>query len=240
LVTLAALSLLIAPCVGATIGPLDYNDFADSPFRSQPGIEFFLEDFSQGVDGTYANPFTQVLIPPLRLTTSGARVTHGTFWERNDLLFFSGFLDRVNGLDRTRLSFEFDKTELNWLPQSVGFVTSNAGSVTIDFYGPDNTIVETLSAPATPLPEHPDLTGLADAMRTHLRPRFFGAIHIPGISRVDITAAMRSTFIDDIQYGRLTPEPPASALVALAVAIRLVRRRAHPQGRLRPFFAQRY
>jgi hypothetical protein len=239
LVTLAALSLVIAPCVGATIGPLEYNDFGDSPFKSQLGIEFFLEDFSQGVAGTYSNPFTPVLIPPLKLTTSGTRVVRGTFWEQNDTLFVSGFWDRVNGLERTRLCLDFDKTELGWLPQAVGFVISNAAPVTIEFYGPDITIVETLTAPAAPLPENPDLTGLSDAMRTYLRSRFFGAIHNEGISRVDITAAMRSTFIDDIQFGRLTPEPSTWVLVALTVFISVVRNRAHPQGRLRPFVAQR-
>jgi hypothetical protein len=114
---------------------------------------------------------------------------------------------------------------LGWLPQAVGFVTSNAGPVTLEFYGPDGGIVETLSAPAAPLPDDPDLTGLADAIRTYQRTRFFGAMHIRGISRVDVTAMMRSTVIDDFQFGRLIPEPSAMTLAVLALLIRAVRYR---------------
>lgn len=229
------LAICAAPALAATIGPLPYHDIRDSPFNlSHLGTDFFVEDFSNGIEEFTREPNNYQVA---KFLTPGAYATGGYTMARNSIMYvFGHYSDYAARIASVRLSIEFEVAELGWLPQAVGFVTSNSESLELDVYGPDNTLLETLSVTSAPLPDPiPPLSGLKNTLEFYRRDRFFGAINPAGISRIDLTAALATTFIDDFQYGKLVPEPTTTLLTFTAVLGILLL-----QGRSRPVLAQRY
>jgi hypothetical protein len=154
-----------------------------------------------------------------KLSTPGVYETSGRVTAPWDKLYALGrYTEFWTQEVAVELSFEFEATELGYLPQAVGFVTSNAFPVTVSFYGANQTLAETMSAPAAPLRDPiPPLSGLRNAVEFYQRDRFFGAIHHGGISRVEIAILAHAVFVDDFQYGRLIPEPASVFLAWVGV-----------------------
>lgn len=234
------LAICAAPALAATIGPLPYKGFRDSPFDlSRLGIDFFLEDFSQGLEWSNRRSTFELAYPyPLaRLFTPGAYVS-GSFDHRHkgDLFAFGHWKDVANRTIAVDLLFEFDINELGQLPQAVGFRISNAVPITANFYGTDGTLLDSLFAPAIPLPtEGPPFSSPTERLEFYSISRFLGAIHRDGISLVTISSPNAvGLHIDDFQYGQLAPEPSTALLTLIALVALL------SQGRSRLFLAQRY
>jgi len=236
LLAITIFSLFTASTPAATIGPLPYNDLLDSPFDlSRRGIDFFVEDFSQGLRWSIRRSTFELAYPdPLaRLFTPGAYVT-GSFDHRHqgDLLAFGHWTDIANRTTAVDLLFEFDINELGQLPQAVGFRISNAAPITANFYGADGTLLDSLFAPAIPLPtEVPPFSSPTERLEFYSIRRFLGAIHRDGISWVTISASgVVGLRIDDFQYGQLAPEPATAVLALFAVVALLSQGRSRFPG----------
>jgi hypothetical protein len=222
-----------AHIVAETIGPLLYHDATDSPFNlSGLGVDFFLEDFSRGIELIPRDPAAPHFSDRIaKFSTPGVYETSGrvSLLPDGKLHALSKFANFSANEVVVELSFEFAPQELGQLPQAVGFVASNASPLTVSFYGPTGTLVETLTAPVAPLPDPiPRLGGLEDTIEFYRRDRFFGAIHPAGISRVEFLSPARNAMIDDFQYGQLIPEPAGVLLAGIGwmAALAALRRRS--------------
>jgi hypothetical protein len=211
---------------GATIGPLPYNDIADSPFDlSRLDVDFFLEDFSTELTRIVRDAGPGAPIRMTKFSTPGVLETTGDSNSVADpnggaLYATSRYIDFSAGTEAVNLSFEFDVGELGRLPQAVGIKISNFAPITVNFFADDGALIESLFAPTAPLPPGPQPTGLARALEHYFRYRLLGAIELAGIARVTISSPTRSLIIDDFQYGQQVPEPISSTL-ALGMSLGL-------------------
>ena len=130
-------------------------------------------------------------------------------------------MDYLHGEYGVSLAFTFDAEELGGLPQVVGFVISNDDPVTATFYGREGEMIDTIRAPAvisqtSPVFEPFSQVPLSLSHRLE-DSRFLGVSGDAGISRVTISSPARFSWLDDFQYGQLTPEPAGWLLTAFGV-----------------------
>lgn len=184
-----------------------YLDTSSSPFDLfDPGNEFFLEDFEDG------------LLNTLGLTGIGGEVRlPSAFTDSVDT--DDGVLDGF-GIDGhnywsfaasntgTVARFEFDADILGALPTSAGLVWTDGNflaTTIFEAFGPDG---ESLGFSVHTLGDatHTGETG---------EDRFIGLVYAGGISAIEIRADLGRIEVDHIQYGNLVPAPGAFALLGL-------------------------
>lgn len=220
------------------LGPTPYLSAADSPFAEyldEP--DFYLEDFEDGELNTpgifqplhhvFGTAFHGVVMEPSEFTDSvdgddgiidGAGTAGHSF--RSQALFVSPTLLQRNTVD---VQFEFDETELGYLPNAFGFVWTD-GPVGIDYFRPglDLRVVITDSEGNSFLSPYVKLFANIDRNGQTIEDVFFGVIADAGITEVTIfgvyygdSEIMPYLEIDHLQYGRLVvPEPGTYSLVA--------------------------
>ncbi|REK09848.1 MAG: PEP-CTERM sorting domain-containing protein [Planctomycetota bacterium] len=221
---LSAVLLGVHTAAAATVfyGPTPYLSEADNPFLSLPGT-FYLETFEDGL-----------------LNTPGLSAINGSVREP------SGLTDSVDGDDgvidgsgnaghnyfvrpgSTGVTFVFSPDPFGKLPNYAGLVATDgygqngAPANTVEFYGPGDELLGTLSNP------YQDFN-----VDTTDDDRFMGIYHSEGVSKMRIfnlgtgSTTMES---DHITYG--VPEPSSLALLASGGLIGLgawLRRRVAPK-----------
>jgi hypothetical protein len=229
------------------LGPTPYMSRANSPFPvSGNGSDFFLEDFEDGELNTpgilqplhylFGTAFHGVVLEPSEFTDStdgddGDIDGFGTAGHsfRSRALFTNQTIPQRNTVD---IKFEFDPTELGYLPNAFGFSWTD-GPVGIDNFRPglDLRIVVTDSAGNEFLSPYVKLFANVDRNGQTAEDLFFGVIADAPISEVTIfgvyygeSETMPHLEIDHVQYGRLViPEPRAYSFIALVAATLAIR-----------------
>jgi hypothetical protein len=230
-VAFLASALAATSLIAATIGPLPYHDLRDSPFNlSRLGVDFFVEDFSSDLERVERRVGPGAPIRMTKFSTPGVIETTGNATAASGIgELWAPRLGSFGSQTRPlELSFAFDVGELGRWPQAVGFKISNASPLTVDFYGHDGALAESLYTPIVLLPDSLPPSGLGKTIEYYSRFRFLGAVVPGGISRVSIWSPGDGQFLDDFQYGQLVPEPTSVMLMAaavFAVAARSTRRR---------------
>lgn len=235
IVIVAVATMTVAPMARAeSIGPLPYNGVADSPFdMSGLGTTFFLDDFSQPL-----HVFHRELPPygiPFRfatLSTPGVEISGTVGWTGANIVTVGGCTNSIPASCFSGLSFEFDATELGFLPHAVGFAVSGFGTIGLSAYDAQGRLVASTTA-------EPYLGYFDDLPIPPPPSSFIGATYTGGISRIAVGSNEVMFELDDFQYGQLVPEPASALLVASALLFITARRRRPPQGRSRPFLAKR-
>jgi hypothetical protein len=218
---LAILPAISEPAFGTTIGPLPYKSIADSPFNlSRLGVDFYLDDFSQGIGSATKGPpssgnlWSTLLMSPGVAITSYGPVFVIDLNQNPELFSPADYVRYPSQVRPVNVEFSFDASALGKLPQAVGFLINNNAPITADFYSADGDVVNQLAAP----PAAPSVAvsggGLDGAIYQSFRQRFVGATYALGISRISISSPGGTMILDDFQYGQLTPEA-ASLLMAI-------------------------
>lgn len=224
-----------APCCGAaitTLGPIPYLSKADSPFPvdgSNPN--FYLEDFEDGELNTPGisqgelpfYPLTQGVVSPPGLGTDSVDADDGVIdgngqgghslasvFTMSDLIFPATYSFLI--------AFEFNQSELGFLPNAFGFVWT-------DGLSPGSVAMTVTTASGTQY-QTPYWRNLGDDSRegTTAEDVFFGVIANEGIWRVMIRGGYTGELpfdqyieIDHLQYGLLVPEPSGLFLGGIAI-----------------------
>ncbi len=227
--TAIGVALVAASAAQATlIGPTAYTDFASGPFGSLGGI--VVEDFEDGslnTPGVTASGGS-VLGPGFGLTDSvenapdgcnpsglggGAHTCAGFSYYPGAttlVLTFSGTLPTHAGIVWTDVGFLLtDVPPIYTGAGDVVFEAFDAGSFSLGLIGP---------------------TSLGDGVAAPMKgeDRFFGAVDLGGISRIEIRMPNSNDWeVDHLQFGTgvVIPEPGSGALLLLAL-FALARRRS--------------
>jgi|GEM_PF-3600766 len=209
------------------LAPTPYLSVADSPFPVLTNPTFHLEDFEND-PGCVPGPGT--FCGGGMFDAPGVNLIHGSTGQgasvdADDGLIDGSGADGASGTSVTifanadftfffnEIEFEFDASELGFLPTAVGFVlTDGAGSMSgLTVYDADGNAgnFDTTELLLDPLTTSDD--------------RFIGIINPNGISRLQmgrtiITASgdFNTPRIDHLQYGLLVPEP--STILSLSIA----------------------
>jgi hypothetical protein len=205
-IALGAAIAMASPAAAAQMfGPTAYLSAADSPFSAAGHVQFYLEDFEDGLLNT----------PGLAATGQGLCVSNqvGCF-------LGSGLIDSVgNGGNGNvghslfsndgKITITFDAAVLGALPTAAGLVwTDGNDQITFDAYGPGNVFLGEIVA------SHADGNFAAGTAED----RFYGVTNAAGISKLVISNPP-AIEIDHIQYGvdvaapAGVPEPDAWALM---------------------------
>lgn len=181
------------------IGPLvDYESFADSPFKGLPFSYFHYEDFESGaLSAPGVTAPTGVVVGP------GFEVDSVEGQGDDGHSFFT--LDGAGGL-----TFKFSAAVLGQLPTDVGIVWTDGDVPERHFtaYDQNGVSLGTIN----------DGTGLFfssggdGAFKNY---RFFGATNAGGISSIHISNDSGGIEVDDLQFGALggVPEPATWGLM---------------------------
>jgi len=184
-----------------------YLDGSDSPFDLfDPGNEFFLEDFEDGLLNTpgliafggeirMPSPFTDSVD-----TDDGVLDGFGTAGH-NYWAFF--------GENGPVARFEFNEDILGALPTAAGLVWTDG-----NFFA--TTVFEAFGAKGESLGISEFTFGDDSHTGGTGEDRFMGLIFSGGISAIEIRADLGRIEIDHIQYGDLIPAPAAFGLLGLA------------------------
>jgi hypothetical protein len=231
-----ALLVVIVPFLGETchaeftfLPPTPYLSVADSPFPVSSNPSFHLEDFE---DDPGCVPGPGSFCGGGKFDAPGVRMIHGSTASGASVDADDGVIDG-SGADGASavavtvftnpdltfwfdaIQFDFDSSELGYLPTAVGFVlTAGAGSMSgltvYDGQG-NSTNFDTSNLLLNPSTTSDD--------------RFIGITNPNGISSLvmgrTILAAsgdFASPRLDHLQYGLWIPEPSATALVCSALA----------------------
>jgi hypothetical protein len=200
------LALLAGPAQATLIGPTPYAGFASGPFG---GLGFVaLEDFEDGVldlPGVVASAGNP-LGPGGPLTDSVEGFPAGSS-------YYSG--------GASVLVFTFSGA----LPTHAGLAWTDVGLVSAGSFGFADVVFEAFDAGGASLGSVVGLAlGDGDNAGGTAEDRFFGAIHLGGISRIELSLPTSTDFeLDHLQFG-VVPEPGTGLLVALGL-LALARRR---------------
>jgi hypothetical protein len=215
----AFLSLwLTGAATAQMLGPTPYLQFSDSPFLFGSFQYFHNETFEDGslnAPGLSANG-GQILAPSG--STDSVDADDGSIDGSGNggNSWWTGF----PGFGST-LVFSFNGVALGGLP-------THAGLVWTDQFPPgqENVLFEAFDAGGASIGAvGPTPVGDAGSFGSTAEDRFIGAIHLPGISRIEITMASSTNFeVDHVQYGRV-PEPSAWVIATGLAATVVCRRR---------------
>lgn len=194
------------------LGPSPYLSFADSPFSGGTFAYFELEDFESGaLSAPGVTASTGRVLAPGDLTDSvdGDDGTIGGFG-RNGHSWL---------VDAHQITFTFDAGELGSLPTHVGIVWTDVG-YSDDVAGYGHVTFESFDELGDPL----DTIGPVDVGDGAFggqtaEDRFFGSIHLGGISKIRITMNSGDWEIDHLQFGATVPEPGTLSLVGSALLL---------------------
>jgi hypothetical protein len=115
----------------------------------------------------------------------------------------------------------FDQSQLGFLPQAIGLAVSGYGIVSLSAYDANDNLIATVAPTSifTPPPPGGDIVFLPPSTA------FFGAQYAGGIARFIISSNDAVFQADDLQYGRLVPEPASLCSVAVAACALCLRRK---------------
>jgi len=202
LIALAALAVPAMAQPTQTYGPTPYRCFEDSPFASIfPSLSYvFLETFEDGLNtpGVGGTGFTTNPGP----TTDSVDCDDGS-------IDGSGNGGRsFSGLGTVGIGFAFDQAILGRLPQYVGIVWTDGGTlsnITFQAFDATNQLVAMVT-----LGNHGD--GALDGGTSE--DRFFGAFHEAGIMSIRVTSTLApggtgsGLEVDHLQFGGDIPPLP--------------------------------
>ncbi len=209
-----------------SIGPLPYRSLADSPFKlGGLGSTFFVDDFSKPIGVFYRElPPYGLRFPFAKLSTPGVEISGTVGWTGTSIGTVGGCTDSIPPSCFSGLSFQFDSTELGFLPQAVGFSVSGIGRFSLSAYDAQGVLEEATTV-------EPDLSGYVfdpppgEIIAVSPPPSVFvGEIYTGGISRISIGSNQVMFAMDDFQYGQLVPEPATMCLAAVALCLVAKRR----------------
>lgn len=219
-----AFLLTASPALADYLGPSAYRQASDSPFASTAFSSFFLEDFEDSSLNT------------LGVTASGGAVV-GPSGLTDSVDADDGLIDGLGrgghsfysaGAIRS-LTFTFDQTALGALPTHAGIVWTDVG-VTDPGTPLGNGAVsfEAFDAAGVSLGVFgPALLGDGNVDGFTDEDRFFGVVHLGGISKFTISIANSGDWeVDHLQYGIAIPAPAPLALAGLGLTALARRRRA--------------
>lgn len=238
---LMVFALLASPSLfAASIGPQFYDCFdasqttgigqaftgtctAESPFAQdlRAGNFDYLE--FEDWEAIALNEF----IDPIPTNTTGVTITSIPGHAATGVQLFTadqddGVIDNFGGTGAPgysafgQFNISFDAAALGRLPTHVGFLAIGAGNfesaIQVDFYGPNNQLLGTISNTICPLPQ--DLGGgnCNDVSEDDL---FYGFTDAGGIARVEVWDPNNLENIlqlDHLQYGAIVPVPAAAWL----------------------------
>lgn len=214
--TLFALSLLVFAGMLSTaakaqlIGPhpsggLSYQSFADSPFFGLPFSWFYLEDFEDHA----------LNVPGVSASAGGV----------TSVIFGPGYHDSVDGDDGVidgsgldgdsyfhrygilGIQFTFNASVLGSLPTHAGLVwTDGESPIFFEAFDENGNSLGVLNGSHSTS----GYTGQSD------EDRFYGVVHMGGISAIRISQQFGGIEIDHLQFGRIAavPEPGVFAMLA--------------------------
>ncbi len=217
-----------SPASADFIGPLPYLAFdqpdagsAVSPYRNLSFDYFHLEDFEDGAlntPGVSVREFTSTSVSlAFSDSVDGDDGIIDGVATGNSLSLFSNF-------STNSFTFDFSQAVLGSLPTHAGIVWTDVGSSGIFGGDPlpsdliDNTYFEAFGPDGASLGIiGPYSLGDSSISRTTAEDRFFGVVHLDGISAIRISMPGKTNWeVDHLQYGAVVPE--ASSLVMMATA----------------------
>lgn len=210
----AVLLLAAGPARAALLGPSPYLGFADSPFF---GLGITLEDFEDGaLDVAGVTASGGVALPPDVLTDS---VDSGGF------SYYSG----DPGV--TKMTFTFSGP----LPTRAGVVWTDVGRLlgeTSPFTAQGDVVFEAFDEDGASLGQiGPVLLGDGQVFGSQAEDRFFGVVHLGGISRIEIGMPDSDDWeIDHLQFGVPVPEPGTASLLLAGLSVLAARARRRAAG----------
>jgi hypothetical protein len=202
-VSTAACAQLIGPHPG---GGLSYRSFADSPFYGLPFSWFYLEDFEDhllNVPGVTASAggVTSVIFGPGYHDSVDADdgVIDGSGLDGDSYFYRYGVLG---------VRFNFDAGILGSLPTHAGLVwTDGENPVFFEAFDENGNSLGVINGNHATTGNY---LGQTD------EDRFYGAVHMGGISGIRIWAAYGGIELDHLQFGRIAAVPEPGALAMLA------------------------
>jgi hypothetical protein len=197
------------------LGPIPYRSAADSPFDlSGLGSTFFLEDFEDLVPqpGMSGDPILvgQPILEFVRQVATSVDGDDGQIDNSGFAGFSAGPIEIIDaGLTTEIVRFQFDVSELGFVPTAVGLVLTNgAGPMSlVTAFGADGSH----SFIAT------NELMLSSAISSD--DQFIGVLNPAGIFKIEFRktgSALTGARIDHLQYGLLVPEPSGTLLVAMS------------------------
>lgn len=229
-VVMLVLGTGLSPASADFIGPSPYLAFdhpdagsAVSPFRNLDFEYFHLEDFEDGAlntPGVSVREFTSTSVSlAFSDSVDGDDGIIDGVATGNSLSLFSNF-------STNSFTFDFSQAVLGSLPTHAGIVWTDVGSSGIFGGDPlpsdliDNTFFEAFGPDGVSLGViGPYSLGDSSISRTTAEDRFFGVVHLGGISAIRISMPGKTNWeVDHLQYGSITVVPEASSLVMMATA----------------------
>lgn len=196
------------------IGPSAYQSASDSPFAGTTFAYSYLEDCEDG----------SINIVGMSLS-GGSVLAPGSLTDSVDA--DDGLIDGLGTAGRswystagvTSLDVSFDEIALGGLPTHAGLVWTDVGNVFAGDFGSTSLTFEAFDESGASLGAHgPYLVGDGSVAGDTLEDRFFGFIHLAGISRIRLSLPNSGDWeVDHIQFARV-PEPSSVALLALGGA----------------------
>lgn len=203
------------------LGPTPYLSFADSPFAGTSFQYFHLENFESG--STQAPG----------LSASGGSITTPSL-ATDSVDGDDGVIDGLGRNGRSLLSagvssidFSFSAAALGQLPTHAGVVWTDVGNVTSGNFAFGAVRFEAFDANGLSLGViGPASVGDGDFRGQTPEDRFFGIVHLGGISRIRLSMDNSTDWeLDHVQFG-LIPSPGAAGVITLAGLTALRRRRS--------------
>lgn len=187
-------------------GGLSYRSFADSPFYGLPFSWFYLEDFEDhalNVPGVSASAggVTSVIFGPGYHDSVDADdgVIDGSGLDGDSFFYaYGGVLG---------IQFNFDADALGSLPTHAGLVwTDGEDPVMFEAFDQDGNSLGTIYS------SHASGSYLGQTDED----RFYGVVHMGGISAIKIRSLYGGIEVDHLQFGRIAavPEPGVFAMLA--------------------------
>lgn len=198
----AATAQLIGPHPG---GGLSYRSFADSPFHGLPFSWFYLEDFEDhalNVPGVSASAggVTSVIFGPDYHDSVDADdgVIDGSGLDGDSYFYRYGVLG---------IRFNLDADALGSLPTHAGLVwTDGENPAIFEAFDENGNSLGVLSGSHST----PGYLGQTE------EDRFYGVVHMGGISAIKIGSRFGGIEIDHLQFGRIAAVPEPGVLAMLA------------------------